>query len=175
MDLETLIRTIPDFPKPGIQFKDITTVLLDPEAFREITDTWKAQYADKQLDAIVGVEARGFIFGAALAYAMGVPFVLVRKKGKLPGETLSEEYALEYGTDIVEIHADAVQAGQRVLVIDDLLATGGTVAAAIRLLKRIGAEVIEATFLVELPPLKGREVIMAMDVPVTSMVEFMVE
>ncbi len=173
MDLASTIRNVPDFPKPGIQFKDITTLLQAPEAFREVVDQWKARYEGQSLDAIVGVESRGFIFGAPLAYVMGLPFVLVRKKGKLPAETISEEFELEYGTDTIEIHVDALKAGQRVLVVDDLLATGGTVEAVVRLLKRVGAEVVEAAFVVELPPLKGREKLAG--VPVHTLVEFMVD
>lgn len=173
MDLAAHIRNIPDFPKPGIQFKDITTLLLAPEAFREIIDGWKQRYQDKALDAIVGVEARGFIFGAALAYAMGIPFVPARKAGKLPGETIREEFALEYGIDCIEIHVDAIAAGKQVLIVDDLLATGGTVAAVARLLKRMGVSVVESAFVVELPPLKGRAALEG--IPVHALVEFMVD
>ncbi len=173
MDLAALIRNVTDFPKPGIQFKDITTLLLQPAAFRHIVDGWQERYRDMNLDAIVGVDARGFIFGGALAYAMGLPFVPVRKKGKLPAECISEEFELEYGTDIVEMHTDALAEGSRVIVIDDLLATGGTVAAVVRLAQRLGAEVVEAAFVVELPLLKGREKLAG--VPVHSLVEFMVE
>lgn len=173
MDLASLIRNVPDFPKPGIQFKDITTLLLEPAAFRFIVDGWKARYEDKDIHAIVGVDARGFIFGAALAYAMGLPFVPVRKKGKLPADTISEEYALEYGTNIIEIHSDALRAGSRVIIVDDLLATGGTVSAAVRLLHRLEVNVAEAAFVVELPPLHGRRRLEP--VPVHSLVSFMVE
>ncbi|MBI1320796.1 MAG: adenine phosphoribosyltransferase [Candidatus Hydrogenedens sp.] len=173
MDLAPLIRNIPDFPKPGIQFKDITTLLLDPPAFRHIVDTWAERYAAKNVDAIVGVDARGFIFGAALAYKMGLPFVPARKKGKLPGETISEDFALEYGTDTVEVHIDALNEGQRVVIIDDLLATGGTVAAVARLMQKLKVEVVEAAFVVELPPLKGREKLQPLEVH--TLVEFMVE
>lgn len=173
MDLAALIRNVPDFPKPGIQFKDITTVLLQPAAVREIVQGWALRYAGYSLDAIVGVEARGFIFGATLAYEMNLPFVPARKKGKLPAETLSESFDLEYGTDTVEMHADALHSGQRVLIVDDLLATGGTVEAVARLVRRIGAEPVEAAFVVELPPLKGREKLAGL--PVHSLVEFMVE
>ena len=172
-DLASLIRNVPDFPKPGIQFKDITTLLLQPAAFREIIDGWKARYAEKDVDVILGVDARGFIFGGALAYAMGLPFVPARKKGKLPSECISEEFALEYGTDTVEIHTDALQPGSRVVVVDDLLATGGTVGAVVRLVRRVGAEVVEAAFVVELPLLKGRDKLTG--IPVHSLVEFMVE
>ncbi len=173
MDLAALIRNVPDFPKPGIQFKDITTLLLHGPAFTYIVDGWKERYADTKIDAIVGAEARGFIFGAALAYAMELPFVPVRKPGKLPGETISAEFELEYGTDTMEIHVDALKKGDQVLVVDDLLATGGTVAAIADLLQRLGAEIVEMAFVVELPPLNGRSKLEGF--PVHSLVEFMVE
>lgn len=173
MDLASTIRNVPDFPKPGIQFKDVTTLLQQPEAFRQVIDTWKERYANKQIDAIVGAEARGFIFGAALAYAMDLPFIPVRKPGKLPAETLSEEFELEYGTDKMEIHTDALEKGARVLMVDDLLATGGTMAAMCKLVERLGAEVVEIAFVVELPPLKGRDKLTGY--PVSTLVEFMVE
>jgi len=156
MDLATLIRTIPDFPVPGIQFKDITTLLQHPAAFRHIIDGWKERYSDKNITAIVGADARGFIFGGALAYAMDLPLVLARKKGKLPADTIAEEYELEYGT-----------------LIDDLLATGGTMRAIANMVKRLGAEIVEIAFVVELPPLKGREKLT--EYPIHSLVEFMVE
>jgi len=164
---------VPDFPKPGIQFKDITTLLLHPGAFRCIIDGWRDRYAPMKLDAIAGVDARGFAFSGALAYAMGLPLVLVRKKDKLPAGTISEDYELEYGRATLEVHSDALHAGQRAIIIDDLLATGGTVAAATRLLQRLGAEVVEAAFVVELPPLKGRQKLAP--VPVHSLVEFEVQ
>ncbi len=173
MDLAHVIRNIPDFPKPGIQFKDITTLLLEPNAFRQVIDTWYERYRARAIDAIVAIDARGFVFGGALAYALGVPLALARKKGKLPGETLAESFELEYGTDTVEIHADAVQPGQRVVVMDDLLATGGTAAAVTRLVRRLGGEVVEAAFVIELPPLQGRK---ALDgIPVHTLVSFMVD
>ena len=173
LELASLIRNIPDFPKPGIQFKDITTLLLVPQAFRQVIQAWKARYQDQQIDAILGVDARGFIFGATLAYEMGLPFVLARKAGKLPGDTLQEECVLEYGTATIEIHSDALQPGQRVIAVDDLLATGGTMFAVHRLLQRMGVELVEAAFVVELPPLKGREKLEG--VPVHTLVEFMVD
>jgi len=173
MDLAPLIRNVPDFPKPGIQFKDITTLLLEPAALHQIVDGWAERYAFSKIDAIVGVEARGFIFGAALAYKMGLPFVPARKKGKLPAETIAEEFDLEYGKDTVTMHVDALQPGQRVVIVDDLLATGGTVAAVVRLVRRLGAEVVETAFVVELPPLKGRERLQG--IPIHCEVEFMVE
>ncbi len=173
MDIAAVIRNVPDFPKPGVQFKDITTLLLDPAAHRHAIDTLAKRYADDKPNAIVAVESRGFIFGSTLAYVLGVPFVLARKPGKLPGETISESFALEYGTDTVEMHVDAIQPGWRVLILDDLLATGGTVAAVARLIERLGATISEAAFVVELPPLNGREKLTPM--PVFSLVTFMVE
>jgi len=170
MDLAPLIRNVPDFPKPWIQFKDVTTLIKNAEAFREIIDCWKARYANRGITAIVGAEARGFIFGAALAYAMGLPFVPVRKKGKLPAETICEEFALEYGTDKVEIHVDALTPSDRVVLIDDLLATGGTMAAAAALVRKLGAEIVEAAFVIELPFLKGRDKLAGL--PVHTLVSF---
>jgi adenine phosphoribosyltransferase len=173
MDLKSVIRTVPDFPKPGIQFIDITTLLKHGEALKYVIDGWRKRYEGNRPDVIVGAEARGFIFGAALAYAMELPFVPVRKPGKLPAETLSEEFELEYGTDTLQIHVDALGKGDKVLIIDDLLATGGTVAAICKLVERLGAEVIEVAFVVELPPLKGREKLKGYNIH--SLVEFMVE
>ncbi|MFP4499721.1 MAG: adenine phosphoribosyltransferase [Candidatus Hydrogenedentota bacterium] len=173
MDLATLIRNVPDFPKPGIQFKDISTLLLEPEAFRAIIDGWRERYAQRGIHAIVGMDARGFVFAGALAYAMSIPLVLARKKGKLPAETISETFQLEYGADSVEIHADALKPGQRVLLVDDLLATGGTMAAVVRLVERLGATVEEIAFVVELPPLKGRTALTGYTVH--SLIEFMVD
>jgi len=173
MDLASVIRNVPDFPKPGIQFKDITTLLQNPQAFREVIDGWKKRYEGKDVTAIVGADARGFIFGGALAYAMNLPFIPARKKGKLPAETISESFALEYGTDTVEIHVDALRPSDRVVLIDDLLATGGTMAAIANLVKKLGAQVVEAAFVIELTTLKGRQKLAG--VPVHSLVEFEVE
>jgi len=170
MDLTSLIRNIPDFPKPGIQFKDITTLLKDASAFRWVINTWRDRYADQRVDAIVGADARGFIFGGALAYALGTAFVPVRKKGKLPAATYSGSFALEYGTDAVEIHVDALKPGQRAVLVDDLLATGGTMAATVSLVKQLGAEIVEIAFLIELTALKGREQLAGL--PVHSLVQF---
>lgn len=173
MNLAEHIRNVPDFPKPGIQFKDITTLLTVPAAFRYVTEQFIARYANERVDGIVGVDARGFIFAATLAYEMELPFVTARKKGKLPAETIHEEYELEYGTAIVEMHRDAIKKGDRVVIVDDLLATGGTVQAVTRLIERLGGVVIEAAFVVELPPLGGRA---RLDpIPVHSLVEFMVD
>jgi adenine phosphoribosyltransferase len=155
--LEDRIRDIPDFPQKGVLFKDITPLLQDPAAYRSAMDRLAAHYANAGIEAVVGVESRGFIFGAALAYLLNCGFIPVRKFGKLPAQTVAVEYALEYGTNIVEVHSDAIHPGQRVLIVDDLLATGGTVSAAIELVERIGGQIAGIAFLVELTYLKGRE------------------
>lgn len=173
MDIASLIRNVPDFPKKGIQFKDITTLLQNGPAFKHIIDGWAERYRDQNIHALAGTDARGFIFGGALAYAMELPFILVRKKGKLPWRTISTDYALEYGIGTLEMHSDAVKKGDRVVIVDDLLATGGTVAAAADMLTKLGAEIVEAAFVIELPPLKGREKLKG--IPVHSLVEFMVD
>jgi adenine phosphoribosyltransferase len=156
-DLRAKIREIPDFPKPGILFYDITTLLKDGESFGEAVELMTAPYRDTQVDVVVGMESRGFIFSAPMAVALNAGFVPVRKLGKLPAETLSVEYALEYGTNTLEIHKDAISPGQRVLVVDDLLATGGTVVGTLELLSMLKAEVVGLAFLVELLFLKGRD------------------
>ena len=155
MDIARLIRDIPDFPKPGIVFKDLTPVLADGDALSWIVDEFVKRYRDK-VDVIVGIESRGFLLGAPLAYALGKGHVVVRKPGKLPYDTHSVEYELEYGTDSLEIHVDALGRDSRVLIVDDLLATGGTAKAAIELVEKLGAEVVECAFLVELAFLNGR-------------------
>ena len=157
VQIEGLIRAIPDFPIPGILFRDITPLLSDPTGFKATIDVFVDRYRNAKVDAVVGIEARGYMLGAPVAYRLGAGFVPVRKPGKLPGEKFSEEYALEYGTNTLEIHADAVGHGKRVLVIDDLLATGGTIAATLRLLEKLGAEVVGVAVLIELAALKGRE------------------
>ena len=156
MNFKSLIRTIPDFPKPGINFRDITPLLASGTAFRHVVHLLSERYADKT-DKIVGIEARGFIFGAAIAHQIGAGFVPVRKPGKLPGETHAHDYALEYGTNRVEVHVDGVARGERVVVIDDLLATGGTALAAVALVERCGAQVTECAFVIELADLPGRK------------------
>ena len=156
-DLEAAIRNVPDFPQPGIQFKDITPVLGDARLFAGAIDLMASRHADAGIDACVGIDARGFIFAAAAAKQLGTGFVPVRKKGKLPWKTHEESYSLEYGEATVAIHQDALQPGTRVLLLDDLLATGGTAAAAVKLLKKIGAEIVEIGFLIELGFLNGRE------------------
>ena len=154
--LKRLIRDVPDFPKPGILFKDITTLLRDPKGLRTAVDCLVEPYRQAQLDHVVGIESRGFILGAIVADRLGVGFVPVRKPGKLPAATRSASYALEYGTDALEMHDDAVGPGQRVLIVDDLLATGGTARAAVNLVKECGAEVAAVAFLIELEALNGR-------------------
>jgi adenine phosphoribosyltransferase len=155
--LRAKIREIPDFPKPGILFYDITTLLKDADAFHEAIDRLTDPWRDKKIDLVVGMESRGFIFSAPMAYELHAGFVPVRKLGKLPAETVSVEYALEYGTNTLEVHKDAILPGQRVLIVDDLLATGGTVLGTIELVRQLKAEVVGLAFLVELLFLKGRE------------------
>lgn len=156
MSIKALIRTVPDYPKPGIMFRDITTLLADPHGFRAAVDGLVARHAGKDIDKVVGIEARGFILGAPVAHQLGVGFVPVRKKGKLPGRTIAHRYDLEYGSDTVEIHTDGVGAGERALLVDDLIATGGTAAAAAALIERSGAVVVECCFVVDLPDAGGR-------------------
>ena len=156
-DLRAMIREVPDFPKPGILFYDITTLLKVPDAFREVVDRMAEQIGGTQVDIVVGMESRGFIFSAPLAYKIGAGFVPVRKLGKLPAETIEVEYELEYGTATLEIHSDAIAKGQRVLIVDDLLATGGTVMGTIELVRRLGGEIAGLSFMVELGALNGRE------------------
>lgn len=156
MQLQELIRVIPDFPSSGISFKDITTLLKDGPAFHQAIDSLAANFAQTQVDLVAGPEARGFVIGAPVAYALGVGFVPVRKQGKLPGEVLHHEYSLEYGTDALEVHRDAIQPGSRVVIIDDLLATGGTTKAVISMVEQLGGEVVGLGFLIELLFLKGR-------------------
>ena len=157
MDLKEKIRVIEGFPKEGISFKDITTLVADGEAFKESIDRIAEHLRDKNVDVILGPEARGFIFGVPVAYALGVGFVPVRKKGKLPAETVSVDYSLEYGVDVLEIHKDAIKKGQRVAIVDDLLATGGTVDAVAKLVEKVGAEVVALDFANELTELRGRD------------------
>ena len=170
MDLKALIRDIPDFPKPGIVFRDITTLLRDPGGLRYSIDSLASKIQDWQPEYIVGMESRGFIFGAALAYQMGIGFIPVRKPGKLPGAVHTVEYALEYGTDKLEIHRDAVVAGSRISIIDDLIATGGTAAATAKLLQDIGCKLIGCAFVIELDDLNGRSRLP--DVPIISLVHY---
>ena len=161
MPIKSMIRTIPDYPKKGIMFRDITTLLKDPVGFRLIIDSLAQHYVSDELDfefdTIVGIEARGFIIGGALSYVLGKGFVPIRKRGKLPGETVQEEYTLEYGTDIIEIHSDAINEGDRVILIDDLLATGGTTLASAKLVEKLGGIIQEISFIVDLPDVGGHK------------------
>ena len=156
-ELKKVVREVLDFPKEGILFYDITTLLKDGKAFAKAVDALSGRYEGKKIDAVVAIEARGYIFGPAMAYRLGVGFVPMRKPGKLPAKTIQETYELEYGTDTIEMHEDAVEAGQKVLVVDDLLATGGTAAAACRLVEKAGGQVVECCFLIELSFLNGRD------------------
>lgn len=155
--IEDYIRTIPDYPEPGIMFRDITTVVQDPEGLKLSIDSLQKDIEGIDFDVIVGAESRGFVFGMPLAYNLGKGFVMVRKKGKLPADTIEETYDLEYGKATIEIHKDAIKPGQRVVIIDDLMATGGTVEAVVKLVERLGGKVVHISFLLELAGLKGRE------------------
>ncbi len=170
MDIKSSIRTVPDFPKKGIMFRDITTLLKDKDAFNYVVDKFYEHYKDKKIDKVVSVESRGFIFGSVLAYKLGAGFVPIRKPGKLPAEVIKQEYQLEYGTDSMEIHKDAIKPGERVLLHDDLLATGGTVAAACKLIEKLQGKVEGICFLIELTPLNGRKAIPGKDV--FSLIEY---
>ncbi|GJD45194.1 Adenine phosphoribosyltransferase [Methylobacterium cerastii] len=170
--LKDSIRSIPDYPKPGIVFRDITTLLSDPRAFRRAVDALVHPYAGGRIDQVAGIEARGFILGGAVAHQLSAGFVPVRKKGKLPHKTVSIAYTLEYGTDELEIHVDAIKPGDRVLLVDDLIATGGTATAAVNLLRQIGAEVVAACFVIDLPEIGGAQKLRDLDVPVRTLMEF---
>ena len=171
-DLKQYIRTIENHPKPGIMFRDITTLIADPLALRATIDELVWPFLREQIDYVVGIEARGFILGGAIAHTLGRGFIPIRKKGKLPGETLSRNYQLEYGEDAVEIHKDALSHGEKILLVDDLIATGGTAQAALSLLQDTGAEVVAACFVVDLPDLGGRQKLLARGVKVHTLVEF---
>lgn len=164
MDLKSLIREVPDFPKPGISFKDITTLLKNGAALRQVIDAFAEHFGPTRPDLIVGAESRGFLLGAPLAYKLGCGFVLVRKPGKLPAAVERVSYALEYGQDSLEIHLDAIKPGQRVVIVDDLLATGGTISATAELVKKLKGEILGFAFIIELDPLKGREKLKGYDV-----------
>lgn len=170
--LRNAIRTIPDYPKPGILFRDITTLLGNARAFRRAIDELVQPYAGTKVDQIAGIEARGFILGGAMAHQLSAGFVPIRKKGKLPHETVRIAYSLEYGVDEMEIHVDAVKPGEKVILVDDLIATGGTAEGAVKLLRQIGAEIVAACFVIDLPDLGGRKKLEAMNVPVRTLVEF---
>lgn len=171
-DLSSLIRTIPDYPKPGILFRDITTLLADPAGFRGTIDAFAARYAGAPIAKIAGIEARGFILGGALADRLGVGFVPIRKRGKLPFRTIGCDYELEYGTDRVEMHVDAVHPGETVLLVDDLVATGGTALAATRLISDAGGAIYEIAFVIDLPDLGGAERLRAAGYPVHALIAF---
>ncbi|WP_375572104.1 adenine phosphoribosyltransferase [Seohaeicola saemankumensis] len=166
------IRTIVDFPHEGILFRDVTTLFADPRGFRMAVDQMLHPYAGQRIDVVVGLEARGFILGGAIAHQLGTGFVPIRKKGKLPGTTISQDYKLEYGEAIVEIHDDAIQAGQRVLIVDDLLATGGTAEAGISLVERLGGAIVGCAFIVDLPDLGGRKRLEALGMEVHALCAF---
>jgi len=172
MDFKSVIRTIPDYPKKGIMFRDVTTLFGNPRAFRRAVDELVQPYAGVRIDKVAGIEARGFILGGAVAHQLSTGFVPVRKKGKLPFEVLGEDYALEYGTDRVEIHTDAVRKGDNVIVVDDLIATGGTCLAAVKLLERAGANVVGCSFAIDLPDLGGAEKIRKLGMQVTTLVAY---
>jgi adenine phosphoribosyltransferase len=172
MDLTALIRSIPDYPKPGILFRDITTLLQNGEGFRHAVDLLLERYRGRDIAKVAAIEARGFILGGAIAHGLCAGFVPIRKRGKLPYETVGHDYELEYGTDRVELHADAVESGERVLLLDDLIATGGTAEAAARLLSQIGGQVVEAGFIIELDDLLGRQRLEQRGVPVYSLLHF---
>ena len=172
LELASSIRSIPDYPKPGIMFRDITTLLGNPRAFRRAVDELVQPYAGLKVGKVAGMEARGFILGGALAHQLSAGFVPIRKKGKLPHETVSIAYSLEYGVDEMEIHRDAIQPGEKVILVDDLIATGGTAVGAVQLLRQIGADVVSACFVIDLPDLGGRQKLEALGVEVRTLVEF---
>jgi adenine phosphoribosyltransferase len=172
LDLKALVRTIPDYPKKGILFRDITTLIEHPEGFKESIERIASRYRGQGITHVAGIEARGFIFGAGVAIALGVGFIPVRKKGKLPGETIGQNYALEYGVDTIEIHADVLDGNDKVLLVDDLIATGGTAIAAVGLLRRTGATVNDAAFVIDLPDLGGAAKLKAEKVAVTALIAF---
>lgn len=172
MPLKSLIRTIPHYPKQDIEFRDITTLLKDPVGFRMVIDALAKQYTSQGVDKIAGIEARGFIIGAALAYKLGVGFVPIRKAGKLPAETIGHDYALEYGADRVEIHTDAITQNERVLLVDDLIATGGTAEAAVALIQKLGGDVVGCAFVINLPDLGGAQRLIDHGLTTFSLCEF---
>ena len=172
MHLNEYIRTVPDFPEPGIMFRDVTTLFAEPAAFKAMIEQFKQKFNGVDLDYIGGIDARGFVIGAALAFANNIGFVPVRKKGKLPYDTIAEDYALEYGTATLELHTDAVSTGSKVLIVDDLIATGGTAIAAVNLFRQLNADVVGCAFLVDLPDLGGAYKLRELDVNVTSLCAF---
>jgi adenine phosphoribosyltransferase len=171
-ELKDSVRTIPDYPKPGIMFRDITTLLGEPQAFRRAVDELVHPYAGGRIDKVAGIEARGFILGGAVAHQLSAGFVPIRKKGKLPHQTVRVSYLLEYGSDEIEMHADALVKGERVVLVDDLIATGGTASAAVELLRQIGAEVVAACFIIDLPELGGADKLRALGISVRTLMSF---
>ena len=172
MPIKSRIRTIPHFPREGVMFRDITTLLKDPTGLRVTIQEFVARYGGQRVDKVAGIEARGFIIGAIVAHQLGTGFVPIRKTGKLPGAVIGEDYELEYGSDRIEVHSDAIEAGERVLLVDDLIATGGTAEAAIRLIGKTGAEIVECCFIIELPDLGGRARVEALGQTVFSLCTF---
>ena len=172
LDLKSLIRSIPDYPKAGIIFRDITSLIAHGAGFRQSVRQMIEPYRAQGIDKVVGIEARGFIFGGAMADQLGVGFVPIRKQGKLPGEVIAQDYALEYGTDRIELHADAIKPGEKILLVDDLIATGGTAAAAVDLLQRAGGDIVASAFVIDLPDLGGAEVLRAKGVEVHCLIAF---
>ena len=172
VDIRALIRTVPDFPKPGILFRDITTLLRDAEGFQAVVEKLGAEYRDSRVDKVAGIESRGFIIGAALAYRLQAGFVPIRKGGKLPAENFGQDYQLEYGADRLEVHRDGIQAGERVLLVDDLIATGGTAEAAFELIRIAGGSVVGCAFVIDLPDLGGRARIESLGYPVLALCQF---
>ncbi len=172
MDLKSLIRTIPDYPKPGIMFRDVTTLLADAQGFKAAIARLAEPYRTEPIDAVAGIEARGFITAGAIADRLGCGFVPVRKKGKLPWKVIRQEYALEYGTDTLEMHEDALALGKRVLIVDDLIATGGTAEAAAKLIRQLGGTIVGAAFLVDLPELGGAKLLAAQGIKVHALMTF---
>ncbi|MCA1404773.1 adenine phosphoribosyltransferase [Ensifer sp. IC3342] len=171
-ELISSIRSIPDYPKPGVMFRDITTLLGNPKAFRRAIDELVHPYAGTKIEKIAGIEARGFILGGAIAHQLAAGFVPIRKKGKLPHDTVRIAYSLEYGVDEMEMHRDAIQPGEKVILVDDLIATGGTAEGAVKLLKQMGAEIVAACFIIDLPELGGRKKLEALGVNVRTLIEF---
>ncbi|HEC98535.1 MAG TPA: adenine phosphoribosyltransferase [Nitrospirae bacterium] len=174
MPIKSKIRTVPDYPRKGIMFRDITTLIKDPVGFRLVIDSLTQRYitSEVEFDIIVGIESRGFIIGGALSYTLGKGFIPIRKKGKLPAETIKYEYALEYGTDVIEIHKDALKSGEKVLLVDDLIATGGTALASAALIEKLGAKVAEMAFIVDLPDIGGHQKLIDKGYSVFTLTEF---
>lgn len=172
MKIEDYIRTIPDFPEPGIMFRDVTTLFNDPRGFRMAIDMLLHPFAGERIDRVAGIEARGFILGGAIAHQLSVGFVPIRKKGKLPWKTIEQDYTLEYGTATVEVHEDALQKGERVLIVDDLIATGGTAEAGIKLIRQLGGTIAGCAFIVDLPDLGGRKRLEDLEAPVHALCSF---